>query len=625
MCGIVGFHTTKEIDCRSQVSIMRDTLMHRGPDAYGDFVIQEKGLSLGHRRLAILDLTNAGTQPFSVDNEKFVITFNGEIYNFQTLRAELLNYGYQFKTTTDTEVLLRAYQHWGDEVLNKIEGMFAFAIYDQTKQELFCARDCAGEKPFYYCLNKNTFAFASECKALFTLPDLHRQIDYTSLQQYLAFGYCIGHRTMVNSIKKLPPGHALTYSLRKRQISITQYWTPTTPKPDPLNDIVQCSDYLHDLLKESIKQQLIADVPIGMLLSGGVDSSIVAAIASTMTTGPLKTFTAIFPGAGVYNEAEYAKRVAKHIGSIHTELVIEQQSVDILQKLAYQFDEPIADSSMVPTYLVASLIREHATVALGGDGADELFGGYPHHRWLCQLANYRRWIPQAFRPYFHNLADEYIPLGMKGKNFILALLSSRTQAIEKFNIHFNNHSRQNILSEQSLEAIKETNCKYKMEWITSQSKAPISPVNTPLIDFLTYLPNDILTKVDRASMLNGLEVRSPWLSRQIIDFAFEKIPLHMKCSTEVLKMVPKVLAGRLLPNCLDLNRKQGFMIPLHRWFSGEWGDFFREILLDPRSELFNKHGVSRLTCTTGHAQRNMQRLFSLTMLELWRREHAIKL
>jgi asparagine synthase (glutamine-hydrolysing) len=623
MCGIVGFHTIKQFDFLASVSRMRDTLVHRGPDASGAFVVAKNGLALGHRRLAILDLTNAGTQPFSVDNEKFVITFNGEIYNFQTLRDELLSHGYRFKTSTDTEVLLRAYQHWGSDVLTKIEGMFAFAIYDQSKQELFCARDRAGEKPFFYFLSDDTFAFASECKALFTLPESPRQIDYKSLQQYLAFGYSSGDRTMVGGIKKLQPGHTLTYSLRERKLKITQYWTPSRSLLSPLTDVEQCADNLHELLKRSIRKQLIADVPIGILLSGGVDSSIVAAVASTMTPRSLKTFTAIFPGAGVYNEAKYAKQVAKHIGSVHTELVVEQQSVDILRRLAVQFDEPIADSSMVPTYLVSSLIREHATVALGGDGADELFGGYPHHRWFCQLEMFRQWIPKALRPSLREFAARCIPVGTRGRNFLLGLLNTKEEALNKFNVYFSEAATKQILSDSSLQAMNHLDSNFEIDRLSTQLTKAIGSDNTPLIDFLSYLPNDILTKVDRASMLTSLEVRSPWLDKQIIEYAFEKIPIRLKCSTKELKCVPKVLAARLLPDSLNLNRKQGFSIPLHKWFSGKWGAFFNEVLMESESNLFNRDGLAELMRNPSNAGRNMQRLFSLTMLELWRREYGI--
>lgn len=623
MCGIVGFHTTRKVDLLRDVARMRDTLVHRGPDAAGAFVVPENGLALGHRRLAILDLTDAGTQPMCVANKKLSITFNGEIYNFEILREELLDHGYRFETSTDTEVLLRAYQHWGADVLDQLDGMFAFAIYDRLRQELFCARDRSGEKPFYYFLSKQTFAFASECKALFALSESPRQIDYKSLRQYLAFGYCPNDRTMVDGIKKLQPGHKLTYSLRGRHLKISQYWTPATSLLTPLNDVHQCADYLHELLEKSIRKQLVADVPVGILLSGGIDSSIIAAIASTLTPSPLKTFTAIFPGAGVYNEAKYAKEVAKHVGSVHEELVVEQQPVDILSKLAVQFDEPIADSSMIPAFLLCSLIREHATVALGGDGADELFGGYPHHRWFSQLAAFRQWMPKQLQLPLHKLAARCIPVGTRGRNFLLGLLSPKEKALDQFNVYFSEAATKQILSDSSLQAMNHLDLDFEIHRLSTQLTEDIGSDNIPLIDFLSYLPNDILAKVDRASMLTSLEVRSPWLDKQIIEYAYEKIPIRLKYSPKKLKCIPKALAARLLPDSLDLNRKQGFSIPLHKWFSGEWGGFFNEVLMESDSNLFKRDGLAELMRNPGNAGRNVQRLFALTMLELWRREYGI--
>ena len=457
MCGIVGLHTSQSLDLTLTIQNMRDTLTHRGPDASGSRVFTDDQLALGHRRLSILDLSSAGTQPFCSDDGNHIMVFNGEIYNFRELRDQLVTKGHSFRTGTDTEVLIHAYQVWGYEMVHKIEGMFAFAIFDKKEKTLFCARDRSGEKPFFYFRQSDTFAFSSETKGLFALKQCPRKIDYLSLQQFLAFGYTIGNRSMVDGIYKLPPGHSLTYSLKTRDLTIDRYWEPAGLNSRKSKTPSEYAEDLHALLKASLRKQLVADVPVGILLSGGVDSSIIAAVASEISNKRLHTFTAVFPGAGTFDESPYAKLVADHLGTEHTELVIEPSSVEILYKLAKQFDEPIADSSMIPTHLVSSLIRQHATVALGGDGADELFGGYPHHRWLAQLEYYRQFLPSYIRKPLRSAVELAIPVGTKGRNYLLAALSDSSMAMSKFNLYFNKNNQDKLLTKSTLEKIQMLN------------------------------------------------------------------------------------------------------------------------------------------------------------------------
>ena len=624
MCGIVGFHSSYEVNIGELLFKMQSPIHHRGPDAGGEYLLHEEKLALGHQRLSILDLTDAGRQPLIDERTGLVIVFNGEIYNYQELRKSLVGLGHSFRTGTDTEVLLFAYKQWGSASLQKLKGMFAFAIYDPASKILFCARDPVGEKPFYYHLSQHFFAFASECKSIFKLPSCHPQIDYGGLRQYLTYGYANGTETLTRQIKKLQPGHTLTYKLGSRTLKISPYRKPQPDSRDQITDKNTAADHLSELLHNGIKSQLVADVPVGVLLSGGVDSSLVAAIASRVSTKPIKTFTAIFPGSGTFDEATHARRIAEYIGADHTELVVEPQSVDVIEKLAFQFDEPIADSSMVPTYLVSSLIRTNATVALGGDGADELFGGYPYHRWLQRIEWYRRLMPRFARKITNALVESTIPLGVRGRNLLLAFLNDSHDAINKFNVYFDNNLHASLLKPEVArhlrDHIDEPNLRYSyaiQEFAT--------PNNAPLVDFLTYLPNNILTKVDRASMLTSLEVRSPWLSRDIVDFSCNQIPLSLKCTSTEVKILPKILAKNLLPDSFDLHRKQGFSIPLHLWFSTGWGEFFKSVLLDPDSRLINTAAAAKMLNTTTMASANVQRLFSLTILELWARKYRIGL
>ena len=624
MCGIVGLHTSQSLDLTLTIQNMRDTLTHRGPDASGSRVFTDDQLALGHRRLSILDLSSAGTQPFSSDDGNHIMVFNGEIYNFRELRDQLVTKGHSFRTGTDTEVLIHAYQVWGSEMVHKIEGMFAFAIFDKKEKTLFCARDRSGEKPFFYFRQSDTFAFSSETKGLFALKQCPRKIDYLSLQQFLAFGYTIGNRSMVDGIYKLPPGHSLTYSLKTRDLTIDRYWEPAGLNSRKSKTPSEYAEDLHALLKASLRKQLVADVPVGILLSGGVDSSIIAAVASEISNKRLHTFTAVFPGAGTFDESPYAKLVADHLGTEHTELVIEPSSVEILYKLAKQFDEPIADSSMIPTHLVSSLIRQHATVALGGDGADELFGGYPHHRWLAQLEYYRQFLPSYIRKPLRSAVELAIPVGTKGRNYLLAALSDSSMAMSKFNLYFNKNNQDKLLTKSTLEKIQMLNGSQILDRSESHTLGLSMEMNPPLLDFLTYLPDDILTKVDRSSMLTSLEVRAPWLDPAIIDFSFQEIPLHMKGNRASVKMIPKALASKLLPKSLDINRKQGFSLPLESWFTSRWGELMTDTLLQSDQTIFRHDAVKNLLKRQASGAQNMQRLFALTMFTLWLKTYDIE-
>ena len=624
MCGIVGICRENGISLFDQLPTMRDTMRHRGPDDSGVSWYQDQSVGLAQRRLAIVDLSKAGHQPLIDGRNELSIVFNGEIYNFQELKSRLRAMGHEFRTATDTEVILEAYRAWGEDCLNEFNGMFAFCILDRRHQRLFLARDRAGEKPlFYHCAN-GEFLFASELKAMMELPDLPRRLNSQALEFYLAYGYVPGEMCILQGIQKLPQGHAMTYDLAAGHLRVWRYWCLPDHEPDSQVTDEELVDELEVLLEDSVRGQLVADVPVGVLLSGGLDSSLVTAMASRVSSKPVKTFTVSFPGHGSYDEAPFARQVARHFETEHIELVGEAQSVELLPLLAGQFDEPIADSSMVPTYLVSKMIREHATVALGGDGGDELFGGYFQHSWIQQMEQRRRYIPRFVRDLLRPLVPRLLPTGRRGRNYLIALLQNLPGSIAQFNLYFDESSRRQLLAPLNGLSIRHASTpeRYKID-LTSQFNSAL--LKSTGVDFMTYLVDDILVKVDRSSMLASLEVRAPWLDYRLIEFAFARVPDRLKATSHERKILPRKLAERLLPSSLDLRRKQGFSLPLTEWFKGDWGRFVSEVLHEADSALFSQRAIQSLLDGQRRGLNNTHRLFSLTMFELWRRRYGVTL
>ncbi len=618
MCGIVGC-----TDALSELAQARDTMRHRGPDDSGLSWGSDHHVGLAQRRLAIIDCSPAGHQPMVDQQQEMTIVFNGEIYNFLELRRELEALGHRFRSRSDTEVLLAAYRQWGDDCPARLNGMFAFCIYDTSCQKLFLARDRAGEKPLFYCHKNGRLIFASEIKALMQLPGVSRQLNHDALEFYLAYGYVPGAMCLLQGIQKLPQGHAMTYDLAKDKLNVWRYWQLPEHRPDPRVSDEELVDELEERLEDSVRRQLVADVPVGVLLSGGLDSSLVTAMAARVSSKPVKTFTVSFPGHGSYDESPFARQIASHFGTEHIELVGGMQSVDLLPMLAEQFDEPLADSSMVPTYLVSKLIREHATVALGGDGGDELFGGYYQHSWIQQVEQRRRFVPQFMFDLVRGSAQHLIPTGMRGRNYLLALLQDVPGGIAQFNLYFDAGARRELLAQTSHSAAGRSISPegFKVE-LAEQFNSTLR--KSTGVDFMTYLVDDILTKVDRSSMLASLEVRAPWLDYRLVEFAFGKVPDRLKATSQERKILPRRLGQRLLPPSLDLRRKQGFSLPLDAWFKGVWGEFVSDILRSADSRLFNQTAIQSLLEGQRKGRNNSARLFSLTMFELWRRHYRIE-
>jgi asparagine synthase (glutamine-hydrolysing) len=550
------------------------------------------------------------------------IVFNGEIYNYKELRSELESRGRRFRTASDTEVILEAYLEWDLGCLARLNGMFALGLWDGRTQRLLLARDRAGEKPLFYRTDGRSLAFGSELKALFADPSCPRTINVDALDHYLAFGYVPGDFCLAQGIHKLPQGHALTFDARSGAHEIWAYWTlPTGPSPEDGTSDEELVAEFDRLLADSVRLRMIADVPVGVMLSGGVDSSLVVAMAARVSSKPVKTFTISFPGHGAFDEAPHARLVAHHFGTEHVELAAEPATVDLLPELARQYDEPIADSSMVPTYLVSRLIRREATVALGGDGGDELFGGYPHHSWVQQQGRVGEWIPGFARLAGQAVASRVMPVGMKGRNYLLGLTAEPPYNIVQFNVLFDADARRRLLAPLGggRRAVK-TPEDYKAG-LCSLDDSPLR--QTTALDFRTYLVDDILVKVDRASMLCSLEVRAPFLDPRLIDLAFRRVPDRLRATGSERKVLSRRLAANLLPSSLDLTRKQGFSLPLRQWFKGDWGRYVEDVLTSGESDLFDRRSVRQLIAGQRRGFANTHRLFALLMVELWRREYGI--
>lgn len=619
MCGITGIGSAVPVANRNWLAAGRDAMIHRGPDDGGEWWSTDGRVGLAHRRLAIIDLSPAGHQPMLDAAGGLAIVFNGEIYNFVELRERLVGMGACFRSHSDTEVVLEAYQRWGVDCLQHLNGMFAFAIHDARLERVFLARDRAGEKPLFYRHHGGELRFASELKALMADPALPRRIAPAALDCYLAMGYVPGELCMLEGFNKLPPAHAMEFDLKTGALKVWQYWQ--------LPDLVDASavdeegllNELESLLEDAVCKQLVADVPVGVLLSGGVDSSLIAAMA-VRAANKVKTFTIRFPGHGALDETEHARLIARHFGTEHIELEAQPASADMLPTLARQFDEPMADSSMIPTCLVSGLVRQHCTVALGGDGGDELFGGYGHHSRLLWMQGRLGRIPRSLRRGIALTAGKLLPVGLKGRNWLQGLGGDLEHGLPLIASLFDADTRQRLLS-------RSPGWPARAEALLGR-RVPVSAdllQRVTRMDFQNYLPEDILVKVDRASMLNSLEVRAPMLDHRLIEFAFGRVPSSLKATAQEKKILLKRLTERVLPPEFDRQRKQGFSIPLAAWLkAGPFRELFYEVLLDSRG-LFDARAVRGLLGGMDRGRSNGERLFALVMLELWRREYRVTL
>jgi asparagine synthase (glutamine-hydrolysing) len=551
------------------------------------------------------------------------LVFNGEIYNYRALREELEAKGHSFASRSDTEVIIAAYREWGAACVGRFDGMFAYALYDEGCRQLLIARDRAGEKPLYYRDEGGSFVFASELKALMEDPSFNPRLDPRSLNHFLAYGYVPGEMCILAGVKKLPPATLLTFDLESGAACLKSYWSlPYLPPPEGADE-EELVERLHQLMRDSLSVRMVADVPVGILLSGGIDSSLITAIAAEASIEPLRTFTVTSPGHPYFDEAHHARIVASHFGTRHTEMVAEPPDFDLVAELARQFDEPIADSSMIPTYLVARLIRQQATVAVGGDGGDELFGGYRHYSWLQAQDYIARHLPSSLMNWLGGAAARVLPVGLRGRHYLTCLAFDPAERIAKRGLFFDGASRRRLLQPGIYSTC---GLEDPERYVTALCPSRGTTLQkATMVDLTTYLVEDLLVKLDRCSMLTSLEIRTPYLDHKIIEFAFTQVPDRLRATTKARKILPKALAAQILPATLDLTRKKGFSIPLRAWFKDAgWGAEVEAILRDADKDLFNRAFVDSLVSGQNRAG-VPERLLGLAIFELWRREYKVRL
>lgn len=611
MCGILGVVDLNGEVERSGMGRSLERLAHRGPDGAGVWYSSCGRIGLGHNRLAVVDLTDAASQPMLSASGRFVVVFNGEIYNFKSLRAELQETGFEFSSSGDTEVLLAAYQAWGEQCLHKFNGMFALAILDQgdgnSGPSLFFARDRAGEKPFYYSYAAGAFHFASELKAL----KHGGTIDLQALNFYLALGYVPRDMCLFQGVAKLPAAHSGRLDLTTGALVIKPYWTLPARKVVGNVNGMDLAAEAGELLKDSVRHRLIADVPVGVLLSGGLDSSLIAAAAAQVSSTPVETFTVSLPGSAL-DESMHAQKVASYFGTRHHVLSLDRPGLGHLDQLAPYIDEPIADSSILPAWLVFSLARKQVTVALGGDGGDELFGGYSDY--TTSLADARRWgwMPSALLSTVASVAGQ-LPAGVRGRNRLASMRHGPLRQMIWGRPYFDMQLRQRIMTRPVIAALGAGGSAPEMflSQLFDQGSDPVDCMTRT--HFGSILPDDFLVKVDRASMAHSLEVRAPFLDHRLIEFAFEKIPSEWKVQDGESRRLQRILAQQWLPSDLDTERKQGFSIPINEWLRSE-GESALMARMEGLPEVIDFNEVRNLV--QGHlaGRANGGRLFALIML-----------
>ncbi len=617
MCGIVGIvDNNKQID-KNLILNMTKALSHRGPDDWGIWTSPDKRIGLGHRRLSIIDLSKAGAQPMSDRHGGLYIVYNGEIYNYLEIRKKLEKEGYRFKSRTDTEVILYAYKKWGTDCLKKMNGMFAFGIYDTEKKIIFIARDRVGKKPLYWAHYKGKFIFASELKSILCDSKFPRDIDYRALNLYLTFGYIFFDFTIFKRARKLLPAHMMIYDLKNDSTSISRYWD--VPEQDTRRyKEEELLEELEYLLEDAVKLRLIGDVPIGAFLSGGLDSSLVVAMMCKASGGNVKTFSIGFQNEG-YNELPYARIVANYFGTDHTEFVVKPDKFDIIGELAAQFDEPFADSSLLPTYYVSKMTRKYVKVALSGDGGDELFGGYSTY--IATLANYyvNKLVPFPIRKMVSNYAGKISDKNKMKKQLLRLKYTTDEAFIDRIShAYFKDEYRKNLLKDD-IENILSDNYSEPEGFILkilNNSKRDF--LNTlEYAHLLSFLPEDILTKVDRMSMRVSLEVRCPILDYRIIEFAFKKLHGGFKIKGKTRKYLLKKLAKKVLPPELNLNRKWGFIVPVSNWLREDLSSYVNDSLLNWDNVFFKRNYIKRLVDEHKSGVNHGGRIFVLIMFYLW--------
>jgi asparagine synthase (glutamine-hydrolysing) len=633
MCGITGAIWTdadRAIDA-PVLQRMTDCLRHRGPDGEGTYYSDYRfrppyesmpGVALGHRRLSIIDLAT-GQQPMSNEDGTVWIVFNGEIYNYLDLRRRLEGSGHKFRTDSDTETIVHLYEDEGPECFSHLNGMFAIAIWDANRRRLVLGRDRIGKKPLVYRQDAGRLLFASELKSLLTVPGLPRDIDPAAIDEYLTYQYIPHPNTIFRGFRKLPPGHLAVYQDDK--LDVRPYWRPDFRQERRLIKRSAIEE-VRQLLDSAVQMRMRSDVPLGAFLSGGVDSSIIAALMQKHSAEPVKTFTIGFP-VPEYDESKYAAAVARHLQTDHHVLEVKPDALAVLPKLAYYYDEPFADSSAIPTWYVSELTRQHVTVALSGDGGDELFAGYPRYSAALAASRFDRFLP--LRSLVASRLWQWLPSSGRQKSLLRRIkrfseaitLPPARRYLNWVGI-FQERQRAELYRDDFLAQLTSDPAAFlRAAWQRCQGRDVVTCAS--LGDLTTYLPCALMTKVDIASMAHGLECRAPLLDYRLVEFA-AALPVRYKYRRGRGKWLLREAFGHLLPREVFTRRKMGFGVPLDYWFRSELKPLAADLLLSPSSRchaFLRPEAIEALW--NAHQERqydHSNRLWALVMLELWLRE-----
>ena len=596
-------------------------MRHRGPDGHG--VWCDGPVGFGHLRLAIIDLSPAGAQPMASADGRLMLTFNGEIYNFQEIRRDLEARGHSFRSHSDSEVILAAYREYGDECLQRFVGMFALALWDEVRKRALIARDRVGKKPLFYRIDNDGVSFVSEVRGFFAEPSFEARVDPQAISDYLGFQYVPSPRSAFAGVHKLPPGHRMIVEDGRHRIE--PYWSVRYgPKLRLSED--EAVEAVEEALERAVRDRLVSDVPLGAFLSGGIDSGTIVALMARHSSGPVRTFSIGFPEER-YNELPAARLVAQRYATQHEEFIVEPDAIALLPRLAWHYGEPYADSSALPTFCLAELTRRHVTVALNGDGGDESFGGYKRYVANLAASRFNGVLPAGVRRLPAVVAAPLAravphPLVRSGARFFERFADTPEQRYASWMLHYDLPRKRALLSDAFLEAV-EPDVVPQLEALFAASSGPDLVDRMLDVDVRTYLPDDLLVKVDIATMAHSLEARSPLLDHRLMELA-ARLPSTFKIKNgRVKKHVLRRVAERLLPREILERPKMGFGVPLDRWFQSSLQSFAREVLLDGRVAsrgLYRPGAIERMLDEHATGRRFWHyQIWNLLMLETWYR------
>lgn len=636
MCGIAGlFDTTgrqRNPDFMATAQAMADAMPHRGPDARGAWGDQQPGIGFGHRRLAIVDLSPTGAQPMHSHNGRYVITYNGEVYNFAEIRAELTARGNTFRGTSDTEVILAAIDEWGVvPAIRRFVGMFAFGLFDRQARTLHLVRDRLGVKPLYWTLSDGYLLFGSELRSLMAHAAFRRQVDPDATAALIRYSYVPAPATIFRGVFKLPPATVLTIGIGK-QPALESYWslTETVSRSGSLaTDTTQAAEQLNSLLRDAVRCRMVADVPVGAFLSGGTDSSAVVALMQSVSSRPVRTFTIGFSDPA-YNEADRARAVANHIGTDHTEVMLDaRDAIDLVGDVANWFDEPFADSSQLPTYLVSRMTRKHVTVALSGDGGDELFAGYPKYAWFDRVWGCAGRMPDGIRKSIGRTL-EATPERLLQSFASMAMERARAQRIGEKARRLGRALAADDLDSAaatlaavgltSRTLVRDADRELNPDGFSSRIADTLDRISRMQAqDTGGYLPNDILTKVDRCSMAVSLEAREPLLDHRVVEYVWS-LPPHVRQGDGKPKGLLRAVLDRHMPRALHEGPKRGFSVPLADWLGGPLRDWAENLLTPAGLESDGLDAAGIRSIWQRHVdgiETNATGLWNVLMLRAW--------